>query len=121
MSYRKNAVIRDLTIFGFEDNPIASLGKEIDTVVSIDYFESIFEPAFEFQILFVSAENALSSLKLRTTEKVSLEIDHDTGKLLFDDLVLKSYLNVFIICFINPLRGSNVQVPVTDVENGIFT
>ena len=92
MSYRKNVVIRDLTIFGFEDNPIASLGKEIDTVVSIDYFESIFEPAFEFQILFVSAENALSSLKLRTTEKVSLEIDHDTGKLLFDDLVLTSFV-----------------------------
>ena len=91
MSYRKNVVIRDLTIFGFEDNPIASLGKEIDTVVSIDYFESIFEPAFEFQILFVSAENALSSLKLRTTEKVSIEIDHDTGKLLFDDLVLTSF------------------------------
>ena len=43
MSYRKNVVIRDLTIFGFEDNPIASLGKEIDTVVAIDYFESIFE------------------------------------------------------------------------------
>ena len=92
MSYRKNVVIRDLTIFGFEDNPIASLGKEIDTVVSIDYFESIFEPAFEFQILFVSAENALSSLKLRTTEKVSLEIDHDTGKLSFDDLVLTSFV-----------------------------
>ena len=36
-------------------------------------------------------------------------------------LVLKSYLNVFIICLINPLRGSNVQVPVTDVVNGIFT
>ena len=92
MSYRKNVVIRDLTIFGFEDNPIASLGKEIDTVVSIDYFESIFEPAFEFQILFVSAENALSSLKLRTTERVSIEIDHDTGKLLFDDLVLTSFV-----------------------------
>ena len=92
MSYRKNVVIRDLTIFGFEDNPIASLGKEIDTVVSIDYFESIFEPAFEFQILFVSAENALSSLKLRTTERVSIEIDHDTGKLSFDDLVLTSFV-----------------------------
>ena len=92
MSYRKNVVIRDLTIFGFEDNPIASLGKEIDTVVSIDYFESIFEPAFEFQILFVSAENTLSSLKLRTTERVSIEIDHDTGKLLFDDLVLTSFV-----------------------------
>ena len=92
MSYRKNVVIRDLTIFGFEDNPFASLGKEIDTVVSIDYFESIFEPAFEFQILLVSAENALTSLKLRTTERVSLEIDHDTGKLLFDDLVLTSFV-----------------------------
>tara|TARA_A100000164_G_C21852519_1_gene745739 strand:- start:100 stop:1353 length:1254 start_codon:yes stop_codon:yes gene_type:complete len=92
MSYTKNVVIRDLTIFGFEDNPIASLGKEIDTVMSIDYYECIFEPAFEFQILFQSAENALSSLKLRTTERVSLEIDHQTGPLKFDDLILTSFV-----------------------------
>ena len=92
MSYTKNVVIRDLTIFGFEDNPIATLGKEIDAVMRIDYYECIFEPAFEFQILFESAENALSSLKLRTTERVSLEIDHQSGPLKFDDLVLTSFV-----------------------------
>ena len=75
-----------------KDNPIATLGKEIDAVMRIDYYECIFEPAFEFQILFESAENALSSLKLRTTERVSLEIDHQSGPLKFDDLVLTSFV-----------------------------
>ena len=47
MSYIKNAVIRDLTIKGLEDGRVARLGGNITTVLSIDYFESIFEPVFE--------------------------------------------------------------------------
>ena len=92
MSYIKNAVIRDLTIKGLEDGGVARLGDNITVVLSIDYFESIFEPVFEFIIRFTSREGVLSDVKLRGTEKVSIEISHDTGRLQFDDLVLTSFV-----------------------------
>ena len=92
MSYIKNAVIKDLTIRGLEDGRVARLGGNITTVLSIDYFESIFEPVFEFAIRFVSREGVLSDIKLRGTENVSIEISHDTGVLGFDDLVLTSFV-----------------------------
>ncbi len=92
MSYIKNAVIKDLTIRGLEDGRVARLGGNITTVLSIDYFESIFEPVFEFVIRFVSREGVLSDIKLRGTESVSIEISHDTGVLEFDDLVLTSFV-----------------------------
>ena len=92
MSYIKNAVIKDLTIRGLEDGRVARLGGNITTVLSIDYFESIFEPVFEFVIRFVSREGVLSDIKLRGTESVSIEISHDTGVLEFDNLVLTSFV-----------------------------
>ena len=92
MSYIKNAIIRDLTIKGFEGGRVARLGDNITTVLSIDYFESIFEPVFEFIIQFISREGVLSDIKLRGTENVSIEITHDTGVLEFDDLVLTSFV-----------------------------
>ena len=92
MSYIKNAVIKDLTIRGLEDGRVARLGGNITTVLSIDYFESIFEPVFEFAIRFVSREGVLSDIKLRGTENASIEISHDTGVLEFDDLVLTSFV-----------------------------
>ena len=84
MSYIKNVIIRNLTILG-KEGKIATLGDNITTVVSIDYYESIFEPNFEFEILLVSNEDALTDLKLRGTEKVSIEIEHQSGTLEFDD------------------------------------
>ena len=92
MSYIKNAVIKDLTIKGLEDGRVARLGGNITTVLSIDYFESIFEPVFEFAIRFVSREGVLSDIKLRGTENASIEISHDTGVLGCDDLVLTSFV-----------------------------
>ena len=92
MSYIKNAIIRDLTIKGLEGGRVARLGDNITTVLSIDYFESIFEPVFEFAIRFVSREGVLSDIKLRGTENASIEISHDTGVLEFDDLVLTSFV-----------------------------
>ena len=92
MSYIKNAIIRDLTIKGLEGGRVANLGSNITAVLSIDYFESIFEPVFEFMIRFVSIEGVLSDIKLRGTESVSIEISHDTGVLGFDDLVLTSFV-----------------------------
>ena len=52
MSYIKNVIIRDLTILG-KEGKIAKLGDNITTVLSIDYYESIFEPNFEFEIVLV--------------------------------------------------------------------
>ena len=92
MSYIKNVIVRNLTISGLEDGKTAVLGDQITTLMSIDYFESIFEPNFLFEIRFVTIESALSNLKLRGTERVSIEIDHQSGTLQFDDLILNSFI-----------------------------
>ena len=92
MSYAQNLKIKNISIFGLEGSKIAVLGDNITTLVNFDYFESIFEPVFEFQITFVSIDNALSDLKLRGTERVSLEIEHESGVLEFDDLVLTAFV-----------------------------
>ena len=92
MSYIKNVLIKNLTISGLESGVDAVLGVNIDTVLSIDYYESIFEPVFEFEILFISSQGVLSDLQLRGTERVSLEIQHDSGTLEFDGLVLTSFV-----------------------------
>ena len=91
MSYIKNVIIKNLTILGKEDK-IATLGDNITTVLSIDYYESIFEPMFQFEIVFVSNEDALTDLKLRGTERVNIEIQHQSGNLEFDDLILTSFV-----------------------------
>ena len=92
MSYIKNVIVRNLTISGLEDGKTAVLGDNITTLMSIDYYESIFEPNFVFEIRFATIENTLSDLKLRGTERVSIEVEHQSGKLQFDDLVLNSFL-----------------------------
>ena len=92
MSYIKNGIVRNLTISGLEDGKTAVLGDQITTLMSIDYFESIFEPNFLFEIRFVTIESALSNLKLRGTERVSIEIDHQSCTLQFDDLILNSFI-----------------------------
>ena len=91
MSYIKNVIIRDLTILG-KEGEIAKLGDNITTVLSVDYYESIFEPTFQFEIVLVSNEDALSDLKLRGTERVNVEIEHQSGTLEFDNLVLTSFV-----------------------------
>ena len=91
MSYIKNVIIRNLTILG-KEGKIATLGDNITAVLSIDYYESIFEPMFEFEIVFVSNEDALTDLKLRGTERVNIEIQHQSGNLEFDDLILTSFV-----------------------------
>ena len=92
MSYIKNVIVRNLTISGLEDGKTAVLGDNITTLMSIDYYESIFEPNFVFEIRFATIENTLSDLRLRGTERVSIEIDHQSGTLQFDDLLLNSFL-----------------------------
>ena len=92
MSYIKNVVIKNLTISGLESGVDAVLGDNITTVLSIDYCESIFDPVFEFEILFISNEGVLSDTKLRGTERVSLQIEHGSGTLEFDNLVLTSFV-----------------------------
>ena len=85
MSYIKNVIVRDLTILG-QEGEIAKLGDNITTVLSIDYYESIFEPTFAFELTLVSNEDALTNLKLRGTETVSIEIEHQSGTLEFDEI-----------------------------------
>jgi len=92
MSYIKNVLIKNLTISGLESGVDAVLGDNITTVLSIDYYESIFEPVFEFQIRFISNEGVLSDSKLRGTERVNLEIQHQSGTLEFENLVLTSFI-----------------------------
>ena len=97
MSYIKNVLIKNLVISGLETGVDAVLGENITTVLSIDYYESIFEPVFEFEILFITNEGVLSDIQIRGTERVSLEIQHDSGTLEFDGLVLTSLILNFKI------------------------
>ena len=114
MSYIKNVIIRDLTILG-KEGEIAKLGDNITTVLSVDYYESIFEPTFQFEIVLVSNEDALSDLKLRGTERVNVEIEHQSGTLEFDNLVLTSFVQN------ESLSTSNIFTirldPTTVIEN----
>ena len=45
-----------------------------------------------FEIVFISNQDALSDLKLRGTERVNIEIEHQSGNLEFDDLILTSFV-----------------------------
>ena len=92
MSYIKNVIVRNLTISGLEDGKSSVLGGDITTLMSLDYYESIFEPTFTLDVTFTSIENPLTNLKLRGTERVSIEVEHQSGTLQFDDLVLNSFL-----------------------------
>ena len=92
MSYIKDVLIKNLVISGLETGIDAVLGDNITTVLSIDYYESIFEPVFAFEILFITNEGVLSDLQLRGTERVGLEIQHGSGTLEFENLVLTSFL-----------------------------
>ena len=92
MSYIKNVIVRNLTISGLEDGKTSVLGDDITTLMSLDYYESIFEPTFTLDVTFTSIENPLTNLKLRGTERVSIEVEHQSGTLQFDDLVLNSFL-----------------------------
>ncbi len=56
MSYIKDVNIKNLVISGLETGIDAVLGDNITTVLSIDYYESIFEPVFAFEILFITNE-----------------------------------------------------------------
>ena len=92
-SYLKQIVVKNLTITSVEDETnIAVLGDTITSILAIEYYENIFEPVIQLDVVFVSDDNALSQLKLRGTEKVSIEIEHPTGTLEFDDLVLVAFV-----------------------------
>ena len=93
MSYLKQIVVKNLTITSVEDETnVAALGDNITSILAIEYYENIFEPVIQLDVVFVSDDNALSGLKLRGTEKVSIEIEHPTGTLEFDDLVLVAFV-----------------------------
>ncbi len=95
--FTKQVLIKNLTIFSADGQKEAVLGDNITTVSTIDYFENIFQPNFEFKITFVSIDNPLSDLQLRGTERVSIEIKHPSieESFEFDDLVLTSFVQNF--------------------------
>ena len=92
MSYLKQIVVRNLTISSVDGDKVAVLGDNITSVLSISYFENIFHPTYEFEIVFVSVDNPLGDLTLRGTETASIEIEHPTGVLEFDDLIVTSFV-----------------------------
>ena len=92
MSYLKQIVIKNLTIFSVNGDKVAVLGDNITSVLSIKYYENIFHPNYQFEITFVSVDNPLGDLELRGTETASIEIQHGSGTLEFDDLVLTSFI-----------------------------
>ncbi len=92
MSYLKQIVIKNLTISSVDGDKVAVLGDNITSVLSIDYYENIFHPNYQFEIVFVSVDNPLGDLTLRGTETASIEIQHGSGTLEFDDLVLTSFI-----------------------------
>ena len=92
MSYLKQIVIKNLTISSVDGDKVAVLGDNITSVLSIDYYENIFHPNYQFEIVFVSVDNPLGDLELRGTETASIEIQHGSGTLEFDDLVVTSFI-----------------------------
>ena len=92
MSYLKQIVIKNLTIFSVDGDKVAVLGDNITSVLSIDYYENIFHPNYQFEIVFVSVDNPLGDLELRGTETASIEIQHGSGTLEFDDLIVTSFI-----------------------------
>ena len=94
MSYLKQIVIKNLTITSVEGDKLATLGENITTILSIDYHENIFHPNYRFEIVFQSVENPFSDLKLRGTEKASIEIQHGSMEesFEFDDLILTAFV-----------------------------
>ena len=92
MSYLKQIVIKNLTISSVDGDKVAVLGDNITSVLSIDYYENIFHPNYQFEIVFVSVDNPLGDLTLRGTETASIEIQHGSGTLEFDDLVVTSFI-----------------------------
>ena len=92
MSYLKQIVIKNLTISSVDGDKVAVLGDNITSVLSIDYYENIFHPNYQFEIAFVSVDNPLGDLELRGTETASIEIQHGSGTLEFDDLVVTSFI-----------------------------
>ena len=75
-----------------DGDKVAVLGDNITSVLSIDYYENIFHPNYEFEIVFVSVDNPLGDLELRGTETASIEIQHGSGTLEFDDLIVTSFI-----------------------------
>ena len=75
-----------------DGDKVAVLGDNITSVLSIDYYENIFHPNYQFEIVFVSVDNPLGDLELRGTETASIEIQHGSGTLEFDDLVVTSFI-----------------------------
>lgn len=94
MSYLKQIVIKNLTISSVDGDKVAVLGDNITSVLSIDYYENIFHPNYQFEIVFVSVDNPLGDLELRGTETASIEIQHGSMKesFEFDDLVVTSFI-----------------------------
>jgi len=92
MSYLKQIVVRNLTISSVDGDKVAVLGDNITSVLSIEYYENIFHPTYQFEIVFVSIDNPLGDLTLRGTETASIEIEHPTGVLEFDDLIVTSFV-----------------------------
>ena len=88
MSYIKSVVIRDFSIFSRDGEQI-SLGGEITALLSLDYGESIFEPCVKIVATFAGTEKALSIIKTRGTERATLKVDHPSGSLFFDDLIIQ--------------------------------
>jgi len=94
MSYLKQIVVKNLTISNVDGDKVAVLGDNITSVLSIDYYENIFHPTYQFEISFVSVDNPLGDLELRGTETASIEIKHDSMEesFEFDDLVVTSFV-----------------------------
>lgn len=120
MSYIKDIKVTDFTITDLKGRQI-TLGGEITTVLSIDYFESIFEPTIKMVLNLVGLDKVLSSFKLRGTETASIKIEHPSGTLEFDDLFVQklfqqdsvSTSNIYTVVLANPDLIANSQKKLT--------
>ena len=73
MSYLKNFQLEKLDITkACEGAPSASLGKEITSIMRINYNESVFSPSFFIEIQMITIKSVFSDLKLHGTESCLL-------------------------------------------------
>ena len=89
MSYIKNFQLEKLDITkACEGAPSASLGKEITSIMRINYNESVFSPSFFIEIQMITIKSVFSDLKLHGTERADIEMGFSSGRFDFQDLVV---------------------------------
>lgn len=120
MSHIKDILFQTFRLTDLSGSP-ADVGGEISTILSFDYYESIFEPNIRVTSTLVGLDQLLSSKSFKGTETLSFSIKHPTGRLSFNNLSIQSFqqndnsstANVYSLLATNPDAYKNYSNRLT--------